>query len=209
MIRATVSGIKETIWAFRKFEKDTEKARSIAIKIEAYRLRKVLLNEIKKGAPGGNQYKELSIASRATVKGLGRRKPFTKLFSTQGAPAPGKGVVPVRYKETVKGKQFEIGFTSDLSKSWRYLMGYHQTGGSRPISDKTRASWRRRGAYWKKKFGSRSRSKLTKVFFLKKSTKIMKDPKRPMVDPFWAAHERTAIKNIESNFDRKMRGEKI
>lgn len=210
MIDVFLRGVKEFKGELDKFDKKVEKARSDGIRVELYRLRNTLIKDIRASSVGGQKLEPLSFAARASSSGLKTRKPFTGLFSTQAAPSPGKGVVPVRYHEAEAGRRFELGFVDTkkeaLSKSWKYLMNLHQSGGTVPVSESLRKSWRKRGAHWKKES---PRSKLAKVFFLRKTTKSIKIPKRDMIAPFWTANKDTATRNIESNFDKKMRGEKI
>jgi hypothetical protein len=60
-----------------------------------------------------------------------------------------------------------------------------------------------------RKIGSDMRSANKKYFFLKKSTKELKTPARPIIEPFWAAYKADADRNITSNFNKKMRGDRI
>ncbi len=57
------------------------------------------------------------------------------------------------------------------------------------------------------KMGERSR--LRKYYFLRKATSTLTTPPRPIIVPFWSAHKGEAERNIVSNFNRKMRGERI
>lgn len=203
-----LKGVRDVKNKLIALDKATTKNRSIAIRVGLFKARKALIADIKKGTG-----KPLSFMARAGTSGLTRRKPFTGLYSTRQAPSPGKGVVPVRYHEVAGGKQFELGFTDTrkekLSKSWKYILGVQQAGFSTPVSKRMRAVMRKRGQFWKKKLGNKSRSKLTKVFFLKKETTMIKTPPRPMIDPFWMSYKAKFIAELERDFDKKMRGEKI
>jgi hypothetical protein len=211
-ISVAMRGIKEAKNEINKFDKLVDKNRGIALKSEAFDLRKKMLQEIKKAAPGGQGYDPLSFIARAGAKGLTSRKPFTGLHSTRQSPAPGKGVAPVRYKVHDMGsgvRKVTLGFLDDLSSSWKRLMKLHQEGGTIQITEKQRRYFRDRGAYWKKKYGKKSKAKLAKVFFLRKDKTTLKIPKRDIVNPFWAKYKAEAAKNIQSKFYRKMKGERI
>ena len=46
-------------------------------------------------------------------------------------------------------------------------------------------------------------------FFLRKETTTFTTPARDVIDAFWASHQGEVMGNIRSNFERKMRGERI
>lgn len=181
------------------------KAGQDAAKIEGYRLHKVLVKGIRAGAPGGQAYDPLTAIARRYAGKFKTRKPFTGLLTTAMAGAT-RGTLPVRYKATVlqgAGLAVSVGFTSGLSNSWRRIGRRQQEGFSRAISKKQRR-WLARIGGTISKF-----SKLRKFFFLKKSTRQFRNPRRPIIDPFWRAERARTERNLVSNFEKKMSGERI
>lgn len=198
----------------RQFNEYRRKAGEIAVRAEAYRLRGVLKKELKKGAPGGRSFSALRIISR----GARNRKPLSKLS------------VAVRYwyagKHGSNGKVFSVGFgggkvvgmdgsvkrNNQLSLSWEKIAQVQQKGFTVPIGSAPRN--RDRGKrrlmyvlgvmYWKK-----GKKRIAKYHFLKKETTAFTVPARPIIAPFWSAHQREAERNIASNFVKKMRGDRI
>lgn len=194
----------------KKFDQDRIKAARTAAKVEGFRLLKALAGDIRQSAPGGSGYDPLSTIARRRAGRFMTRKPFTNLLSTAMAGSAGalgitKGIIPVRYDATEAGDQLivSVGFTERLSRSWRRLGRLHQEGFSRVISDKQRRWLANVGA------GISPRSKLRKFFFLKKKTRQFETPKREIVDPFWRAQESRTQRNLISNFERKLKGERI
>jgi len=192
-LTSTVKALKRDLDAY---DKKRIKAYQTAVKVEAFRLSKKLKEEIRKGAPGGKRFSPLS--KIAQFRRYGKNKnPLYRL------------AVPVRYRadyDNRGGMTFEVGFVNPtggakLSKSWIRLVKLHQQGGQLPVTEDLRQGLIRlaRGKAKKKQ----------KVFFLRKETERLKIPARPIIDPFWDAHERQAEQNIIANFARKMRGERI
>ncbi len=182
--------------ALEKADDGRKKAGETAAKVEGFRLKKVLEKEIRAGAPGGRKFSSLSVIASRTSRGVSR-SPLRRL------------ALGVRYRVTrMAGKMlFSFGFTENSSKSWQRLAKQHQEGLSRKVTDGHRRFFGRVGD------GLAGRSKrisgLSRFFNLKKSTTTLKTPARPIIDPFWQAHERQAERNILINFQRKMRGERI
>lgn len=211
MISMVVKNLQQFKRALEKEEKRTAKASVTATRVEAFRLFKELAREIKAGAPGGRRFEPL----REITKGpKTRRKPFTGLASTSragGAGAMGitRGIVPVRYGFAKTGKHtvVSIGFTEKgkgtLSASWKRIMKQAQKGVRKLISEDMRKGMIQAGAKLT------ARTKRRKFYFLKKSTTHFKTPARLIIDPFWSRHQREAFRNINRNFERKMKGERI
>ena len=209
-----------------KYDAKRVKNAQTATRVEGFRLMKAMIREVKAGAPGGRSFNPLTILARkvgGSSVSRGRvpaRKRFTKLFSTMKA-SPGylKGVPPIRYNAHKLGGKFNVsvGFitfrktsiaTGDvikntLSKSWQRIMTRQQEGFTVPVFERDRRFFAAVGASMPK------RSRLRKYFFLKKSTTQFKIPANPIIDPFWNAHRDEAQRNIISNFERKMKGERI
>jgi len=99
--------------------------------------------------------------------------------------------------------EMEIGWVGpSTSMRWRALAKMHQEGFERPVTDRQRRYFARRGHEIK-------RARYRRVFFLRKLTRTFRTPARPILEPFWRAHRNEAARNIAKNFRRKMRGEYI
>jgi hypothetical protein len=193
--------------ALVKADAARRKVGETAVRVEAYRLKGVLAKELRQGKPGGRVLAPLQVISRM---GGRSRKPLAGLAKA----------VRYWYGSQPGGKVFSLGFNggavvgqsggirsgNQLSKSWVNIATVQQDGHSfamKPGSSRRKA-WIRLGAELAKQ-GKRN----AKYFFLKKSTKYFTVPKRQIIEPFWSAHKHDADRNIVSNFNRKMRGERI
>ena len=184
----------------KSVDADRKKAANTAVKVEAYRLRWVLKGEIKAGAPGGKQFSPLRVVTR----GARNRRPLRRLHL---------GVF--YWVSTGKTNKFSVGFGGKglkvrSSSSWMKIAKRTQEGTSSSVDEQfshstPRQYLRRQG----KKHLEAGRKRIAKYFFLRKSTTHIKTPARPIIDPFWQAHQQEAWKNIKSNFIRKLAGERI
>ena len=171
------------------------KALETAVKVEGYALRKDLKAEIRTGAPGGKQFAPLTF--------LARRKRGGKRFSPN---KPLSRLALGVFYNIVKRSPFTmaIGWTGPkTSPAWRRIAERQQEGFSKSVTDPQESYFRHRG----EEIGEKSQNR--KFFFLKKSTHQLDTPARPIVDPFWQAHEMKALANIRTNFKRKLGGERI
>lgn len=159
-----------------------------AMRVTGFRLRKVLQNEIRAGAPGGQQFAPL----REITFGNRRKVPLNRL------------AVAVRYWTKRNPDEVHVGFSgARLSKSWKRIAKIQQEGFTRQVDKEKRLFTVRRGA----KMGKRS--KYRKFYFLRKSTKRFKTPARPIIAPFWRKHQNTAWRMIRTNYRRKIEGRRI
>lgn len=198
-------GKKVTDWLDQQSEA-AQKANQTAVKIEGYRLMRLMRSEIKKGAPGGKAFAGLTYIARRMsrkVRGAGtfvRQSPNRKpLVRTATA---------VRYAVTKKPFSMSVGFVNpaggnQISTTWRRLAKIQQAGFTRQVTKKQRVAMARRGGELGTVDGGNT------PFFLKKTTKTMTTPARPIIAPFWQAHQNAARANIRKNFKRKMAGERI
>ncbi|WP_092221293.1 hypothetical protein [Desulforhopalus singaporensis] len=191
----------------KSYDENRRKTGEIAVRVEAFRLSKLLKKQMRGGGAGGKQFAPLRTVSKAVPSG--RRKPLAAL------------AIAVRYwAETLSdGRVFSVGFnknkvisfrgTNDpnhnLSSSWVRIAEVMQEGVEHPVMDRGLWFARRGGRY--EKIGKYPR--LRKYFFLRKSTTFFRTPARPIIDPFWQQNKMDAERNIISNYNRKMRGEKI
>ncbi len=185
-LTATAKGVTRLQEALNASRKNEKKALDTAIKVEGFRLRKVLMKEIRQGAPGGQPLAPVSAITRRLNRSA---KPLRSMA---------KGI---RYH--IQRDPFAINFGFVGNRSWRSLAEKMQAGATIPVSDSLRAFLARTGGT----MGKRARNR--KYFFLKKSTTSFTTPARPIIDPFWATHKIAAEKNIVRNWKRKIRGERI
>ena len=178
-------------------DKTRVKAAQNAVKVEGYRLKNHLQEQIRAGAPGGKPFSPLSLIASAR-RYRADKTPLKRL------------AIPVRYRVTYSGEggmTFSFGYVDPakgkpISKAWKHLALLHQKGGKRPVTDDMRKGLIAIGKRMKK-------GKQRNVFFLRKATTEINIPARPIIDPFWQQNERAAEQNIIANFARKMRGERI
>lgn len=201
----------------KKEQEKAQKAFHTAMKVEGFRLRSVMREEIEAGAPGGRPFKPLRVISGGRT---GRIKPLRRLKRL------------VRYKaRRGRAPMVEVGFIPELItrggwghgkySTWPQIIRAQQTGFTisagqviRPIKRAARRggqytgnfrTWAiRRGIYLKKRGDPFAR-----YYFIRKSTTTFHIPPRPIIEPFWRAHQDEAWRNIRANWKRKMRGERI
>lgn len=191
LIKMTVRGFANLERTLKAEGRRQKKALDTAVRVEGFRLMRLLKAEIRRGAPGGKRFAPLSYIARWAHRG--RNTPLRRL------------AVAVRYFVAERNPlHLHIGWSGPrVSQRWRYLAKILQEGFDRDVDDRTRADIL--------SIGSRmtSRRVARKYHFLKKSTTRFRTPARPIIDPFWRAHEDDARRNISRNFRRKMRGERI
>lgn len=175
MISVALAGVASTAKQLQKSQNDKVKALYTAIRVEGFRLARLMKQEIRTGAPGG---KALTPLKEVTLKLLKRRnkKPLTPFAA------------PITYRALRAGDSFtvEVGYLDmgrrPLSAGMLYLIKLHQAGGSVPMGRELSGG---------------------------KSGKRVTLPPRPIVQPFFDTHGRQAVQNIEANFLRKLKGERI
>jgi len=196
--RFVVKNLHQFKQELKSSDQNRRKAGETAAKVEAFRLMKQLKKELRSGSAGREQFEQLRVITR----GSRTRKPLARLAK----------VIRYKVQRMGNGLQIMIGFLSILSSAnWIRIATIQQEGFSATPEDRppfaSAGSLRR---YWRRVGGRLPKgSRLSKYFFLRKTTKTLKTPARPIIDPFWDAHESEARRNIVSNFNRKMRGERI
>ena len=192
----------------RDLEKWDSKRRPVAetaIRVELYRLRGLMKADLRKGQIAGKEFAPLRVVSRGSRF---NKKPLSGLS------------LAVRYNVQKEGDKthMSIGFEGpQSSKAWRRIAhkvqeGYEIDPNIHMFGSTLRKMWTRVGGDYKKTEDARhagGEERFSKFYFLRKTTQKLKLPARPIVEPFWKHHETTAEKNILSNFERKMRGERI
>jgi len=190
-IQITMTGLKSLEKSLGAKIKSERKALNNAIKVEGFRLRKVLIDEIKQGAPGGKAFAPRTYISKAYTR-KPRQKPLVRL--TLGA----------RYYIPTKDPiVMHIGWVGPgVSKSWKRLAEMHQEGFTSPVREARRR-------YLVKIMTERGKRSIYRRFIPKESTTIFKTPARPIITPFWQRHQHQAYRNIRNNYRRKLAGERI
>jgi hypothetical protein len=94
--------------------------------------------------------------------------------------------------------------SANISKSWKRIAQKAQEGATTPFTEDRRRAILSMGMSLRKRGMPEA-----KYFFLRPSTKAFKTPPRPIIEPFWRAHEAETARNVLINFERKMRGERI
>ena len=182
---------------FKEFETDNKariKAGQTAAKIEGFRLRGVLKKELQAASPGGRTFAPLTELAKASTGAKHKKKPLYNLSRI------------IRYNIAEREPyKVEIGFVGNAGsyEPLKKLAKIHQEGLTFPVGN-LRDVLKKVGIQLRKE-----KKKEAKYFFLRSTTTQFKDPIRDIVDSFWAAHQGEVMPNIQSNFERKMRGERI
>lgn len=194
MLNVTTKGFANLERILKTESARQEKALNTAVKVEGYRLMRLLKKQIRAGAPGGQKFPDLTYLSRVWTGGsrLGPNKPLKRL------------AVAVRYFVQNLPFEFRVGWTGPkVSKSWKRIAKLQQEGFIRPVTQSLRKSFARSGS------AMPIRSKAKIYMFLRKSTKTFKTPARPIIDPFWRSEKGRAWRNIRRNYQLKLQGRRI
>jgi len=192
MLNISIKGMSKTLKYFKAESKAQKKDLQTAIKVEGFRLMRLLKHQIREGAPGGKRFVPLSFISRYAL-GRRRNNPLRRL------------ALGVRYYvPRTDQPEFHFGWTGPrVSKSWKRLAEKHQEGFTSRITDEQRAWLRRRTT-------SKDVPERYKVYFrIPIKRKTFTTPARPILEPFWKASRAMALRNIGNNYSRKRRGERI
>jgi len=206
---AILDGVGKTIKWLKAEKNEAEKAQVTAVRVEGFRLKNLLQKEIQQGAPGGRTFAPLSFIARRLVRQIEVYGGRTERQSPNRKPLA-RLVHGIRYNiATANPFKMMVGFVQpgrgphSVSKSWRRLAQYHQTGFPSTVSDSLRRLIVWRGGMLGSMEGQQT------PFFLKRATHQFRTPARPIVDPFWQTHKNTALENISKNFRLKMAGKRI
>lgn len=215
------------LWQRSLFDDDNQmriKAGERAARAEGARLMQLMRAEIRAGAPGGKLFQELTEIS-LRWRGMGvrrKRKPMSRLaipVRYWADTAPGGGfMVSVGYqaKPVVSSKGY-VNVRNQLSRSWVYLatklQGGHAFGAGelQASSDVHYFAANARTRLFREgvAISARGRISAARWFFLKKSTKMLKIPERPIIEPFWHSRITESAVRVQQNFGRLLSGEKV
>lgn len=191
MLKATIKGARTLKRDIKREGRRARYSMNLAVRVEGFRLMRLLKKEIREGAPGGKRLEPLSVIARKRLH-RGRNEPLRRLS------------LGVRYHVTRWDPvQMHVGWTGPrVSRRWKFLAKKLQEGFRTRVTPGIREYLASYGG------GMRSRQ-ARRYFFLRRNTRYLRTPARPIMDPFWRAHETDARRNIVRNFRRKMRGERI
>jgi len=195
MLESKLIGLKQLEKTLKTTGVKDEKALSTAIKVEGFRLMRLLKKQIVAGAPGGQKFAPLTFLSRA-FGGAGRMRPNKPLRRL---------AVAVRYHVPKQSPiEMHVGWTGPrTSKSWKRIAEMQQEGFESGITDKRRRYFLFKAAAMPKRSAAR------KYLFLKPGTTRFKTPGRPIMEPFWRSEKDRAWRNIRNNYRLKLKGERI
>lgn len=190
----------------KEFEADNQnriKAGQTAVKVEGFRLMRLLQSQVKTSSPGGKTFSPMTEIAKS-ISGSAikhKNKPLYNLYKA------------IRYNAAGDNSHYkvEIGATDTrrerLSQSWKNIFTETQQGVVKQVTDSMRKRLIALGETLKEKRGkAKGRAKF---FFLKPTTTQFKTPARDIIDTFLNANESNIMPNIRSNFERKIRGERI
>lgn len=194
MITVVVRGLDRLPAALKKEREREGKAMNKAIRRAGFDRMKELKAALRRGK---GIFAPLSYISRAisskTEGRLSANRPLAKMAVAVGYYDPKKDPIEMTF-----------GFTGPkLSKSWKRIALFQQSGGTRPISDQFRESLIHRASLLPE------RSKARRYLLIKKSTRQFETPPRPIIEPFWQSTKAKTKREVIENFRRLLRGEKI
>jgi len=199
----TIKGIRQMQKDLDADTKQKKKALETAIKVEGFRQLKLLREQIRTGAPGGQPYADALSRISGRTKAGRLRKNQAPLYMLARL---------LRYNVDYENGElsFRFGFVrgnGTIGGSWKKLLQKAQAGASMLYSGSRTELGRqlaRIGGRLKKKGDPDAR-----YFFLRKETGRAQVPARPMIAPFWNQYRDEALANIQANWARKLRGEQI
>lgn len=221
MIMHVVSNIAEFKKKIDAWDKLKFKAAVDAAKIEGYRLRGVLKDEIKKGAPGGMAFSPMSEINkrwrgeRQDTKGNWKAS-FPPLYNLERAikyvsdvnKDTGDVIVSVGFVGRTSRAQNADHSKPYISNTWQSIANKHQEGFGTHINE-VHTRWGEPMRKFLIRMGYTETAFSTGIFTLRKSTVRTQTPARPIIAPFWIKHRPEANKNIVKNFEIKMAGGRV
>jgi len=199
----TIKGIRQLQKDLDADTQEKKKALETAIKVEGFRQLKLLREQIRAGEPGARPY----------AAKLSRIAAYTKAGRLRKNQAPLYRLARLlRYVVSYENGElsFRFGFVrgrGTIGGSWKKLLQKHQAG-ARVLYTGSRTELGRRLA----RIGGRLKKRGepdAQFFFLRRETGRAKLPARPMIAPFWERYRAEAAANIQANWARKLRGERI
>ncbi|WP_054031022.1 hypothetical protein [Desulfatitalea tepidiphila] len=186
-MEVTLKGAPELQRALKSHQANAIKALQTALKVEAFRLSKELKAEIR----AGDRFAPLTFLARRRNKSTRPNRPLQRL------------AIPIRY-HMVDDMTVAIGWTGPkVSASWKRIAQRQQEGFTSQVTERRRRFFRHKADNLSERSANR------KFLFLRDTTRALKTPARPIIDPFYERHHIQAWRNIQANFRRKLAGERI
>lgn len=216
-IQAHVHGIEDLYRKVGVFDQASRKALNTAIRVEGYRMMRLLQRQVRHGSPGGRRFAPLSFISRI-LGHRGRNEPLKALSQAIKYLVPKSDPIEFHFGfvgPVTRTAQRAMGARPSqiVSRSWMQIAYRQQTGFETdpgPAYEKGRklaARLARFGAMQERRRGVHNAR--ARFFFLRKATAALKTPARPIIDPFWQAERGGVSSRIRENFRRKLAGERI
>ena len=211
-IRAKLKNINKFYKEIKGYDNKISKARINAVKIEGYRLKLALQQELLAGTPGGQKFppmRRISQLSRQYQAMHGSR-----LWDKTHIPKPGMDdpalralAIPVRYEAKKMGDDYRVrvGYVKSkgVSESWRKIAYKQQEGFTVPLTPLVRKAF----ATWPRMIAQEGH-KPKSIYFPKEKTHL-RVPSRQIIGPFWRRQQNIAYHNIKRNFEAKMAGKHV
>ena len=143
MMNVTVKGLEKLKRDLKAESRRQEKALNTAVKVEGFRLMRLLKKEIAQGAPGGRKFAPLTFLSRRWhEKGTSRLRPDKPFMRTRS----GHSIVRAIMYHIKSNQPFDmrVGFTGPrVSKSWKRIAEKQQEGFAHRMSKRTKKNARK------------------------------------------------------------------
>ena len=201
-------GFDKVIRQIAALQKQQASAMRAAQKVEAYRLGRLMREELRAGRAGDTRLKPLSIIASLSKTRRFEKTPLRNLAAF------------IRYHYDYSQQQASVGWTGPrVEPQWRDIARRQQEGFRQEVTPAQRRYFYLAGEQAAEQMRAtqfRSRKKLyrkntakIKPFYLRKTTRYLETPPRPFIEPFWRKYRDEATANIIRNFARKLRGERI
>ncbi len=190
-LNIAVKGSGAVIRRVEREKRKKDKALQTAIKVESFRLQRVIRQGIRTASPGGQRLEAKTAIARRRNGRFENKKPFRGMASS------------VRYDFDPLKNEARIGWTNRSAARLLWLAERYQEGFETKVTPGMRRLFARRGAELSKQ------SRLRKYFFLSKETKWMETPERQIIEPVFKSERGRIGRNIAKNFRLKMAGQRI
>lgn len=190
--RVLTPALKAVEADFRNTQRNVKKAPEAAARAVGFKFRRVMRSEVRRGKPGGVKWPKMSMVAKRfrkhrNIPGIQAMAPHSKRIAY--APLPGRNA------------GLEIGWldwgTHATPSGILAHLNAQQEGYTTPVGVAQRSFFREWG---------RPRGGKKKSFVLKKSTKTLTTPARPLIPPFMRAHERQMRRDFEHVYREKIHG---
>ncbi len=202
MISFTIRNINKFFADLEKEHRHFVRTAFDVVRVEGYRQKKKLQEEIKAGSPGGAPFKPLTwLAKIMRERKYGHYVPSggstrEVLGKTANWPPLYRTFHGIRYNVTYpyqNSMNFAFGFgTPQTSVQWKRLARMQQEGFTAPVTNKMRMDFAMKAG----------------IALSSRTTQLV-TPARDIITPFWERHQSEMWRNIRDNFEIKSRGEWI